>query len=329
MAAFQRLTHHVDIADALEAVVHAPLGQLLDLGDHVRRVLGVDEVGHAELAAQSFPVRVEIDADDHVGAHHPCALHDVETNAAEAEHGDGGAWTHLGGVDHRTDAGGDAAADVADLLHGRVLAHLGERDLRQHRVVGEGRAAHVVEHRLALVGEAAGAVRHHALALRGADRDAEIGAAREAELTVAAFGRVERDHVIADRDAGHARADLDHHARTLMAQHGGEQAFRVAAGEGEGVRVAHARRLDLDQHFAGLGALQIEGFEHKRLTCLKGHGGEGLHGRLPMDVEASPPRVVGVVKGSAFRLNLLSSISQKWFLGFGIKMRLKPKPSRL
>jgi hypothetical protein len=31
---------------------------------------------------------------------------------------------HLGGVDHRADAGGDAAADVADLVEGRVVATL-------------------------------------------------------------------------------------------------------------------------------------------------------------------------------------------------------------
>ena len=45
----------------------------------------------------------------------------------------------------RADAGGDAAADVADLVERRVLAHLGERDLGQHGEIGEGRAAHVVE----------------------------------------------------------------------------------------------------------------------------------------------------------------------------------------
>ena len=89
--------------------------------------------------------RVEVDADDLVGADHARALDHVEADAAEAEHRDVGAGPDLGGVDHRADAGGDAAADVADLVEGRVLADLGERDLRQHGEVGEGRAAHVVE----------------------------------------------------------------------------------------------------------------------------------------------------------------------------------------
>ena len=52
-------------------------------------------------------------------------------------------------VDHGADAGRHAAADVADLVERRVLADLRERDLRQHRVVRERRAAHVVVDRLA------------------------------------------------------------------------------------------------------------------------------------------------------------------------------------
>ncbi len=73
----------------------------------------------------------------------------------------------LGGVDHRADAGRHAAADVADLVEGRVLAHLGQRDLRHHRVVGEGRTAHVVMDRRAIQHrEPRGAVGQQPLALR-------------------------------------------------------------------------------------------------------------------------------------------------------------------
>ena len=74
------------------------------------------------------------------------ALNDVKADAAEAEHDRGGAGLDLGGVDHRADPGSDAAANVADLLERRVAADLRHRDLRQHRVIGEGRGAHVVEH---------------------------------------------------------------------------------------------------------------------------------------------------------------------------------------
>ena len=50
------------------------------------------------------------------------ALDDVEADAAEPEHDGGGADLDLGGVDDRADAGGHAAADVADLVERRVLA---------------------------------------------------------------------------------------------------------------------------------------------------------------------------------------------------------------
>ena len=87
---------------------------------------------------------IDVHAHDHVGARHARALNDVQSDAAQPEHHHIGARLDLGGVDHRADAGGDAAADVADLVEGRVVADLGKRDFGQDRVVGEGRAAHVV-----------------------------------------------------------------------------------------------------------------------------------------------------------------------------------------
>ena len=42
------------------------------------------------------------------------------------------------------DPGRDAAADVTNLIEGRVLADLRNRDLRQHCVLGEGGTAHIV-----------------------------------------------------------------------------------------------------------------------------------------------------------------------------------------
>jgi hypothetical protein len=98
---------------------------------------------------------------------------------------------------HGADARGDAAADVADLIERRVLADLGERDLGQHRVIREGGAAHIVQDRLAAIREAAGAVRHDAAALGAADRLAQIGLGVEAVFALAAFRRVERNHVVA------------------------------------------------------------------------------------------------------------------------------------
>ena len=77
-------------------------------------------MGHAELLGHRALALVEVDADDAVGPDHARALDDVEADAAEAEHRDVGAGPDLGGVDDRADAGGHAAADVADLVERRV-----------------------------------------------------------------------------------------------------------------------------------------------------------------------------------------------------------------
>ena len=53
VAALERLAHQLDVADALEAVVGAALGQLDEVRHQIALdLLRVDEVGHAELLGQ-------------------------------------------------------------------------------------------------------------------------------------------------------------------------------------------------------------------------------------------------------------------------------------
>src|SRR4051812_19912671 len=145
MAAFQRLAHHGGIAGAVERVVRAAVGEPNEvLHDVAGDLLGIDEMGHAELAAPFLLGIVDVDADDFVGTNHPGTLDDVEPYAAEAKHHDIGTGCDLGGVDDGADAGRHAATDVAALVEWRVLANLRHRDLRQHGEVREGRAAHIV-----------------------------------------------------------------------------------------------------------------------------------------------------------------------------------------
>ena len=151
MAAFERDAHQFDIADAFERVVGAADLVVAALGhvDQMRHEIGadlgrIDEMRHAEAFAPGLLVRIEIDADDHVGAGKFQALNDIEPDAAEPEHDAFGAGLDLGGIDHRADAGGDAAADIADLVERRVGTDFRHRDLRQHGEIGEGRAAHIV-----------------------------------------------------------------------------------------------------------------------------------------------------------------------------------------
>ena len=240
-------------------------------------------MGHAESLADLLARRVDVNAHDHVGADHAGALDDVETDAAQAEHHHVRPRLHLRGVDHRADTGGYAAADVANLVERRVLADLCQGDLRKHRVIREGRRAHVVVDDPVLAErKPAGAVGHHALALGLANRLAQIGLAGGAVLALTALRRIQRDHVVALAKRRHARPHVDDDAGTLVAQNRREQAFRICAGQGERVGVADAGRLDLDQHFAGPRSVEIDGLDAERHTRLPGYGGLRLHGFLQL-----------------------------------------------
>src|SRR5262249_59331903 len=96
----------------------------------------------------------------------------------------------------------------------------------------------------------AGAVGHEALALRRQERAAEIRAPGDAEFALAALGYVERNHVIADREAGHARAHLLDDARALVAEDGREQPRRIATAHRVRVGVADAGGGEPDQALA-------------------------------------------------------------------------------
>src|ERR1019366_1900249 len=95
VAALERLAHRRRVADALETVVGAAVGELDDGVDDVSGFLRIDEVRHAEFARHRFAARVDVDADDPVGADHPRALDDIEADAAEAEDDDIGTGLDL------------------------------------------------------------------------------------------------------------------------------------------------------------------------------------------------------------------------------------------
>ena len=237
---------------------------------------------HAEFLGERAAAGVEVDADDHVGADQSAALDDVEPDAAEAEHDDLGAGLDLGGVDHRADAGGDAAADVADLVERRVLADLGDRDLRQHREIGEGRGAHVVVDRLAAAARS-GWCRRASRPWPCVARIAvhRLVLPREAGFALPAFGRVERDDVIALFELADARPDIDDDAGALMAEDRRKQPLGIGARQRVFVGVADAGGLDLDQHLAGARTVEIDGFQGQLLARFVGDRGTHLHPASP------------------------------------------------
>jgi hypothetical protein len=66
------------------------------------------------------------------------SLDDVQADAAEPEHNAFGTSLDLCGVDHRADAGSDAAADVTHLVERRVLADFRHGDFGQNGEIREG-----------------------------------------------------------------------------------------------------------------------------------------------------------------------------------------------
>ena len=131
------------------------------VGDRVALV-GLHEVGGAELLGH-LELRLEhVDGDDLLGAGDLGALDHVEADAAAADHGDRVALADAGGVERGADAGEHAAADEGGVAEVDVVVDLHERDLGDDGVVAE-RAAHGhLPQRLAVEGEAGGAVEHAA-----------------------------------------------------------------------------------------------------------------------------------------------------------------------
>ncbi|KNX41050.1 hypothetical protein ROTO_23510 [Roseovarius tolerans] len=145
-------------------------------------------------------------------------------------------------------------------------------------MVSEGRTAHVMMDRRAIQHpEPRRPIRQQALALRRADRLAEVGLGMQAIVAFAAFGRIERNDVITHLEARHPLADLNDDTGPLMAQNGRENPFRVIARAGELVGMTQPRRLDLHQNLTRLRAVQLNLHDLQRFPGLNGHGSTCAH----------------------------------------------------
>ena len=148
MRAFERLAHHRRVADTFKGIIGTAAGQLDKMPDKIIAMPGgVDEMRHAEPLAPFLLAVIQVDADNHVGTDHAKTLDDIQPDAAKPE--DNGVASRLGlrGVDHRANTGGDAAADIADLVERGVLVDLGQGDFRKHGEIRKGRGAHVMQDR--------------------------------------------------------------------------------------------------------------------------------------------------------------------------------------
>jgi hypothetical protein len=130
--------------------------------------------------------------------------------------------------------------------------------------------------------------RHQPFALGSANGGAKIGLVRGARFALPALGRVERNHMIAFTQRGHARSEVDHDARPFVSQNRGKQPFRIRARAREFVRVTDSAGLDLDQHFACFRPVQIDGEDFQGLFGGGGDCGLGLHCDILRDLRPLP-----------------------------------------
>ena len=137
-----------------------------------------------------------------------------------------------------------------------------------------------MQQRLAIERKAAGPIGHQAFALRAANQLAKIRLARQTELALAAFRRVERNDMVVLAQRRHTGANVDNDAGTFVAEDRREQSFGIGPRQRVVVRVTNAGRLDLNQHLAGTRSVEIDVFDRQWLSSRPGHGRARLHRSL-------------------------------------------------
>ncbi len=253
---------------------------------------------HTEFLRELRLAFVDVDADNHVGAHQARTLNDIQANSTEPENHDVCSGGDLCGVDDRADARGHPAADVADLFERRIFTNLRQSDLRNDGVIGESRRSHVVKQLLAAGAKAAAAVRHHAASLGLAHGLTEVGLAAETVLALPALGHVERNDVIARRETTHACSDFHHDTCAFVSENRGKQTLGIRARERKRIRVAYSGCLDLDQNLPLSRPLELDGLDTQGLAGFVCHGGARLHGHeLPLLAKMATFRRHGIAVG--------------------------------
>mmetsp|Transcript_40033 Transcript_40033/g.80236 ORF Transcript_40033/g.80236 Transcript_40033/m.80236 type:complete len:315 (+) Transcript_40033:175-1119(+) len=232
VGAFEGCTHCVGQADRLERVVDAePCRRQTDqhlLDRLVRVVLGVNAVGGAKLLGDVELGGVCVDGEDALRPRHLAPVHHRQTHGPQPEHCTGGAFLDLGGVERGAQASRDAAAEEA--CDGEVcgLVDLSQRNLRHHDVLAEARTAHKVRQRFPLHGFVPRRpIRHHPLALRSSDLEAQVALGRLAEEAVSALGCVQRNDMVPNSKARNSISDAFNHSAALVAEDGGKQPLRI------------------------------------------------------------------------------------------------------
>ena len=231
----------------------------------------------AELHGLLALVLQRVDRDEVLRAGEAGALHGVDADAADAGDDDRLTGLHVGRVDRRAPAGGDAAADEHGLLQRQLVLDLDHRRLADRAVLAE-RADHA--HRaVVLLRAGAGEGETAAGELAGEDVRAHVAdglLAGGAPAADAAVGDERADDVVARLHARDAGADLLDDARALVAEDHRQAGLEVAVGDVH-VGVAEPGVGVPDEDLALLRAREVELDDLDRLAGLVDDSSLGLH----------------------------------------------------
>src|SRR5260370_27021541 len=176
-----------------------------------------------ELARESQFCLVPIERDDRIGVYQIGALHDIEADAADAEHGDRLAWQQPSIVEDDAETGRDGAAQQRQHVAARAVRHRGQPVLRGNRIVAERRDPACAQH-LPFVVEA-----------------------RRWRVDAATLYPVHH-HPIARLDLFDARADVDNLATALVPKEVREvPVFTLSPGDLVDLLATDPAVLDLDE----------------------------------------------------------------------------------
>ncbi len=266
------------VAGRLERVVRAEAARLP--ADPVDGVLGGDAgIGRAVVAGALEASLREVDRDDPFGAGEPAADDGAEPDEPAAEDDARRARLDVRGVERGADPRREPAREGRAALERGLGGNLRERDLRHHRVLGEGRSAHEVADRLAVTRESCRAVWEIPLPLHVTDRRAAVRAAASAVDALAALGREQRDDVIAGLHESDARPDALDDSCSFVPEHTRRVSGRIGTRGGVQIGVTHAAGGEPHEHLPVLRLGQVELLDDERLPEILEHCGADLHVR--------------------------------------------------
>ncbi len=220
-------------------------------------------------------VLLDVDGDDLACPARGGAEQSREAHAAKPDDGDRLARPHLAGVHDRAYTRHHGAAKERCIDERHVGPDLHDGAAGYHRILGERADAAMVVDLGAVATESPCSRKQRPGQVRGIAGHTQRRPARGAHRAMAAIRNERHDDMVAPDEVVNVRTHLLHHAGSLVPQGYGHSPRPVAVDAGE-IGMAHARRRDLHQDFAGSGRREVDGLDRKRPRLVVGLRQPGL-----------------------------------------------------